>query len=124
MNPLKILIVDDEELVRRALGRMAERRGHQVQTAEDGNLGLEAWRNWDPDLVLLDVIMPGLRGPEVIRHYGPNPRAKVVLISAYSGDYDIEKARLEGADLFIGKPFSDITQVFLQIEDLAQNPRD
>lgn len=117
---MKILIVDDEPLVRRALRRVAEMRGHQVVEAEDGSQGLEVWRKTNPDLIFLDVLMPGLSGPQVMKEIGVDHGAKVVLISAYSGEYNLETAKSIGADMFVPKPFEDIFSIVETAEKLCQ----
>ena len=113
---MKILIVDDELLIRRALRRAAEMKGHVVVEAPDGLVGLQLWREEDPDLVFLDVLMPGLTGPEVLKEIKNENRAKVVLISAYAGEFD--PTTLAGANLFIPKPFEDIFAVLEKGENL------
>ena len=105
---MKILVVDDEPVVRLSIKRAAQRKGHEVIEAEDGLLGVKVWREAHPDVVFLDVLMPGLSGPQVLKQINGKPPSKVILISAYSGDYSIEKAKSLGADLFISKPFDDI----------------
>lgn len=114
---MKILVIDDEALVRRALVRVASTRGHDAAEAHDGESGLQLWRSYDPDLVFLDVLMPGLTGPQVLKEIQPH-RAKVVLISAYTGEYDLAKAQNLGADLFIPKPFQNIFEVIETAEKL------
>lgn len=119
---MKILIVDDEPLVRLSLKRALVKSGHEVQEAEDGQSGLEAWRAIRPDLVFLDVLMPRLSGPDLLRTLTKEERGltKVVLMSAFSGEYDLEKAKSLGADLFIPKPFEDVFTVTRQGEDLVR----
>jgi CheY-like chemotaxis protein len=116
---MKVLIVDDEPLVRRSLRRALELSNHQVFEAGDGREGLEAWRSHQPDIVFLDVLMPGLTGPLVLQEIG-NQRgsAKVLLISAYSGDYNLETAKKMGADLFVAKPFEDVFALVRMAEGL------
>ena len=63
---MKVLIIDDEPIIRRALGRVFKKRGHEVLEAEGGESGLEKWKSSGPDLVFLDVLMPDLNGPQVI----------------------------------------------------------
>jgi len=115
---LKVLIVDDESLIRRSLRRVFEARGHTVIEAEDGQRGLQLWREHAPDTVILDVLMPGLTGPQVLSEMRPISSAKVLLISAYTGEYDAKKAKEMGADLFIPKPFQNIFEVVESAEKL------
>lgn len=115
---MKILIVDDEALVRRALRRAAEMRGHQVIEAADGDEGIKVWQSEKPDLVFLDVLMPKQTGPQVLQEMGLHHGAKVILISAYSGEYNLERAKNIGADLFISKPFENIVNVIISAESL------
>ena len=103
---LRILIVDDESLIRRSLERVFIDKGHIVKTAEDGVKGLTMWREMTPDIVFLDVLMPGLTGPQVISERGPGHKSKVILMSAYSGT-EPEKFGVQ-YDLFLPKPFEDI----------------
>ena len=109
---MKVLIVDDEPIVRRSLKRVAESKDHEVFEAEDGLKGLSIWKKVKPDLVFLDVLMPGLTGPQVLEKIGDKKNVKVVLISAYSGEYNLHTAQQLGADLFFEKPFDDIFDVF------------
>lgn len=108
---MKVLVVDDEPLVRLSIKRASEARGHQVIVASDGMEGVDLWRKHQPELVFLDVLMPGLSGPQVLKEMGGSHLAKTVLISAYTGEYDLKRAQSIGADLFIPKPFEDIFEV-------------
>lgn len=115
---MRILIVDDEALVRRSLSRALKSKGHEVIEAENGTEGLLLWRSSSPDLVFLDVLMPGLTGPEVLKEMGSANSAKVILISAFSGEHNMQTAQHMGASLFIPKPFEDIFAVVKMAEDL------
>lgn len=115
---MKVLIVDDEALVRRSLARALKSRGHEVLEAENGAEGLQAWRVSNPDLVFLDVLMPGLTGPEVLKEIGQDHTTKVILISAFSGEHNMQTAQQMGASLFIPKPFEDIFAVVKMAEEL------
>jgi CheY-like chemotaxis protein len=118
---MKILVVDDEALVRRSLKRALEKRGHKVEEAADGKQALEMWPTVAPDLVFLDVLMPRLSGPDLLKSLGAKERAtaKIVLMSAFTGEYDLEKAKSLGADLFIPKPFEDVFAIAKMGEDLV-----
>jgi len=97
--------------VRRSLSRAFQSRGHQIFEAEDGDLGLKAWREHHPDLIMLDVLMPKLTGPQVLKELGSAKTGKVILMSAYGGEHNIQTSLETGADLFIAKPFEDIFEV-------------
>ncbi len=110
---MKILVIDDEPLVRRSLVRVLEREGWEMYEAEDGQKGLERWVQLNPDLVLLDVLMPGLSGPQVLEGLPSEirKRTRVVLMSAFTGDWSQSKTSELGVETFIPKPFEDIFEV-------------
>ncbi len=115
---MKFLVIDDEALVRRSLSRALRAKGHEVVEAIDGNEGLEQWKKVLPDLVFLDVLMPGLNGPEVLKEMGNLRSGKVVLMSAFAGEHNMETAQQMGADVFVPKPFEDIFAIVKMAEDL------
>ena len=98
--------------------RVFKKSGHIVELAEDGEVGLDKWMSFEPELVILDILMPKLNGPEVLEKMKPKSKSKVILISAYSGEYNLQKAQDIGADLFISKPFENIFDVLKQAESL------
>jgi len=114
---MKILLIDDEILITKALAR-AFSRNYEVEIANDGVSGLEKWKTFDPDLVVLDFIMPGLNADQIIDQKPKDSKAKVCLISAYIGDLETEKQILKKVDLFISKPFEDILVVANKIKSL------
>ncbi|MAV91099.1 MAG: response regulator [Bdellovibrionaceae bacterium] len=117
---MKILVVDDEKLIRRSLQKAAQKKGHLVEVAEDGKIGLKIWKEFQPDLVFLDVLMPEMDGPTLLQMRPLEPAAKVILMSAFTGKYDSDKAQKMGADLFIPKPFEDINEVIQVAENLIK----
>jgi two-component system alkaline phosphatase synthesis response regulator PhoP len=107
----KILIVDDDVDLTYALHAMLEEAGFEVQTASDGRMGLEMTRKFDPDLVILDVMMPEMDGFEVCREFkrvwGPS-RPKILLLSGITAGLKANvPAILEQslADSFVEKPY-------------------
>ena len=120
---MKVLLVDDESLVRLSLKRALVKKGHEVVEAADGAEALARWGEIKPDLVFLDVLMPRISGPEVLRELDAADRgdSKVILMSAFSGDYDLARAQSLGADLYIPKPFEDIFKVVEMGEVIAGN---
>lgn len=119
---MKILIVDDEPLVRKSLGRAFKAKGHEVIEAVDGTEGLARWLESVPDVVFVDVLMPGLSGPELLaemgRRMGDDRPGRVILMSAYSGEHNVATAQQMGADLFIPKPFDDVFALVAKAEEL------
>lgn len=107
--PHRILIVDDEphivELVRVCL----EDPGLELLEARDGEVGLAMARQLQPDLILLDIMMPRMDGFEVCRALKEDPRTReipVVMLTAKGLEADRLKAREAGADAYMTKPFS------------------
>jgi CheY-like chemotaxis protein len=117
---VRVLIVDDEMLIRRAIARILEKKGHEVKLAADGLEGFTTWQKFKPQLVFLDVLMPGLTGPELLKKMGSNHGARVVLMSAYSGEEDIENFEKLGIETFLQKPFNDIYATIDQMEKLIK----
>jgi two-component system, response regulator PdtaR len=118
---MRILIVDDEDLIRSSLRRAFEMRKHEVFVAANGHEGLELWQRHHPEIVILDVLMPNLTGPQVLANIGDIGSTKVILISAYTGEYDVKRATELGAALFIPKPFHNIFEVVDRAENLVKN---
>jgi CheY-like chemotaxis protein len=117
---MKVMLVDDEPLVRHSLRRALEKQGHTVCECEDGQAALEKWPAFLPDLVYLDVLMPRLSGPDLLKSLTPQLRGetKVILMSAFAGEYDLQKAKSLGAEMFVAKPFADIFAVVATGEGL------
>ncbi|HEV8230338.1 MAG TPA: response regulator [Candidatus Limnocylindria bacterium] len=106
----KILAVDDTPENLRLLDAILTPRGYQLVTADSGTTGLEAVHRERPDLVLLDIIMPGLNGYDVCRRLRDDAATRflpIVMITA-SGDQERVQALEAGADDFIAKPFNQL----------------
>lgn len=118
---MKVLIVDDEAIVAKSLARAFMAKGHSVITAHDGDEGLELWLKEAPEVIFLDVIMPGLTGPQVIQEYAKKmgkkmPKHFIVLMTAHSSVKQKESAQELGASDFIQKPFDDIFEIVHKVE--------
>jgi len=101
----KVLIVDDERLVRWSLRQKCEEWGYQVSEAESGTDGLRVARNESPDLVLLDVRLTDMNGLQVLERLKQNGDARaVIMITADPQLEDVKQALKQGAYDFIGKP--------------------
>lgn len=101
-----MLVVDDDEQIRALLRLYLERDGHRVLEAETGPEALELARSQPADLVLLDVMLPGLDGLEVCRRLRDQSDTPIVLLTARSGDSDKVLGLDLGADDYVVKPFS------------------
>jgi DNA-binding NtrC family response regulator len=101
----KVLIVDDEKLVRWSLRQKCEEWGYQVSEAENGSDGLRLARNESPDLVLLDVRLPDMNGLQVLQRLKQAGDARaIIMITADPQLEDVKQALKQGAYDFIGKP--------------------
>ena len=101
----RVLVVDDENDIRGLVRELLERAGHDVVEAPDGNEGLRLFYAEHPDVVILDVSMPGLTGWEVlerIRELGETP---VIMLTANADELDKVRGLRAGADDYITKPF-------------------
>lgn len=104
----KVLIVDDEPNIIMSLEFLIKKSGYEVLIARDGSEALMAVDNDQPDVVILDIMMPKVDGYEVC-DYIKNHRkmdAKVIFLSAKGKESDIEKGYAAGADYYMTKPFS------------------
>jgi len=104
-----VLVVDDDPRLLQIVAMYLSIEGYDVATAYNGEDGLSEILQQRPDLVILDVMMPGMDGLEACRRIRSNPDTAdipVVMFSALSGDDDIERARLAGANNMITKPFN------------------
>ena len=105
----KVLIADDEPNILISLEFLMKREGHQVIVARDGDEALAAIRRERPDLVLLDVMMPGKTGFDVcaaVRADESLAATRIVLLTAKGRDTDVAKGTALGADAYVTKPFS------------------
>ena len=106
MTKAKILIVDDEPGILKLIRAYLEPEGYEVYTAEDGNAGLKAARTLDPDLVVLDVMLPGIDGVEVLTRLLRESDVYVILLTAKTEEMDRVVGLTVGADDYVTKPFS------------------
>ena len=101
-----ILVIDDEDSIRRLVEAYLSAEGYTVHTAADGNQGLAAFRRYQPDLVVLDVMLPGLDGLEVLQQIRRESDAYVLMLTAKSEETDRVVGLTVGADDYLTKPFS------------------
>lgn len=104
----RILIVEDDDDVRALIAHKLRRAGHEVSEAGDGEAGLAAATQLQPDLLVLDWMMPKLTGIEVCASIRANTamnQPRILMLTAKSQDSDIAQAEAAGADGYLIKPF-------------------
>jgi two-component system response regulator MtrA len=106
-----ILLVEDDASVREAVTMALEGDGHRVETAVSGDEALARWRRSRPDLILLDVMLPGADGLEVCRAVRREDQVPIIMLTARSDPIDVVLGLESGADDYVTKPFE--TRVLL-----------
>ena len=109
---LKILVIDDEEGVLTLLKFRLGKFGHEVITSNNGIDGIRKARMFEPDLILLDLVMPGMSGfrvCELLKSYKKTKDIPIFIFTALDRLEDIERAFEKGADDYIVKPFEVVT---------------
>lgn len=101
----KVLIIEDNETLNEAYKLILEKDGHEVTTAFNGEEGLEKLKDMEPDLILLDMLMPKMDGLEFLRHFTPSnfPKTTIIILSNLNEDEQVEEARKLGAHRYILK---------------------
>jgi len=116
----KVLIVDDEPNIVAALEYLLQKNGYAVKVAANGEDALAQLDAFEPDLVLLDVMMPKVSGYEVCQRMRAQPQwrhIKIVILSAKGREVEVSKGMSLGADLYVTKPFSS-TELVTTIDKL------
>ncbi len=107
----RVLIVDDEEAIRSTLSRILKKEGYEVSTAADGEEALTVFENDQPDIVLLDIMMPKLNGFEVCEHLKGSADTRlipVVMVTSSTATENRVRAIESGADDILGKPYERV----------------
>ncbi len=102
----RVLIIDDEPQIRRALRTALGGHDYEVETAEDGAEGLIQIATWSPDVIVLDLVMPGQDGFDVLRETRSWSQVPIIVLSARGQEPDKIRALDLGADDYLTKPFS------------------
>ncbi|MFF4364781.1 response regulator transcription factor [Streptomyces sp. NPDC001594] len=120
--PARVLVVDDDPTVAEVVTGYLTRAGHSVHHAADGPAALDAAARHEPDLVVLDLMLPGIDGLEVCRRLRAERPVPVIMLTA-RGDEDDRIAGLElGADDYVTKPFSP-RELVLRVESVLRRSR-
>ena len=125
-KPKEILIVDDEPSIVVPIQFLMEQQGYSVVIAENGHDALDMIYQYTPDLVLLDIMLPGIDGYEVCEIVRLNPKLrgiKIIFLTAKGREVEIAKGLALGADAYITKPFSNaelVAKVKMVLENINE----
>ena len=103
-DPVTVLLVEDDEVIRKTVGMALERYGYRVSTAGDGLTGLELFRQHQHDVLLLDVMLPGLDGIGLCRRLREWSLTPILMMSARGDALDVVSGLEAGADDYVVKP--------------------
>jgi len=106
MSKKKVLVVDDETQILRVLRHVFSGPEYSVKTAQDGAAGMEAFTDWQPDIVITDLQMPVMNGLELCRRVRSASAVPVIVLSVRDEEKSIVEALDSGADDYVTKPFS------------------
>ncbi|MER5294335.1 response regulator transcription factor [Streptomyces pharetrae] len=121
----RVLLIEDDPAVREGVELGLRRRGHEVLSAATGEAGLAALAEFRPDLLLLDLMLPGLNGVQVCRRVREDSQLPIIMLTARGDDFDVIVGLEAGADDYIVKPArpevieARIRAVLRRIEDVA-----
>ncbi len=120
---IKLLIVEDEEAIRSGLMDLFVYHGYAVDYADDGHAGLEKSLSGAFDLILLDVMLPGVNGFEICERIREQDREQpIIMLTAKSSDEEIIRGLSLGADDYVAKPFS-VAQLVLRVQAVLRRSR-
>jgi DNA-binding response OmpR family regulator len=117
-----VLIVDDDDGIRASLRVALEDRGYRVSEAQDGETALARLRDTSPDLVVLDLMLPGMDGFECCRQIRRTSDLPVLIVSARGDSHDVVAGLEAGADDYIRKPF-EVSELAARLRALRRRAR-
>jgi DNA-binding response OmpR family regulator len=117
----RVVVVDDEPAIRTLLERELRAAGFDARCAQDGPSGLELIRTWDPDVILLDVMMPKIDGIAILPRYRAVTQAPILIVSAKGGTDDKVLGLRNGADQYISKPF-EMPELIARLRSALRRP--
>lgn len=119
----KILVIDDDKIIRRLLFSVFKKRGFRVIIAKDGSKGLKRVRQLLPDLVILDLMLPKLPGEEVCKEIRKAQNdVPIIMLTGKNKEVDRVIGKVIGANLYINKPF-DLPKLMEEVDNLIGEHR-
>jgi two-component system OmpR family response regulator len=116
---MRVLVIEDEPDLLRALTRALREEGYAVDEARDGEEGLFKATSWEYDALVLDLMLPGLDGWEVLQHLRRTHKTPVLILTARDGVEDRVRGLNEGADDYLVKPF-ELTELIARLRALIR----
>jgi DNA-binding response OmpR family regulator len=114
----KILVVEDDQHIAEGLTLNLSLQGYDVCVAPDGIIALDKWRKWQPELIVLDIMLPGLDGLSVLQRIRrEDPQIPILILSAKNAPDDRVRGLAAGVDDYLSKPF-DLDEFLLRIQRL------
>lgn len=117
-----VVVVEDEENLAFTLQYNLEREGYAVRVAHDGNAGLELVRTFSPDLLILDVMLPGVSGYDICKLVRRDSDLPILMLTARGEEVDKVVGLELGADDYVTKPFS-VRELMARVRALLRRPR-
>ena len=118
MATKRILVIEDDRHIAEGLKLNLGLQGYEVVVAGDGVSGLQEWRRIRPDLIVLDIMLPGIDGPGHFAKHSPgDEKVPILILSAKSGSDDKVKGLAYGVDDYLSKPFN-LEEFLLRVERL------
>jgi two-component system response regulator MprA len=118
----RVAVIDDEPAIRLVLESELREAGFDVRAARDAPAGLQLVREWEPDLILLDVMMPKIDGISALPAFRSLTQAPIVVLSAKGGTDDKVRGLERGADQYIAKPF-EIPELIARLKSALRRPK-
>jgi len=116
----RVLVVEDEHHIAEGLRLNLQLQGYEVMIADTGTAGLNAWKQWEPDLIVLDIMLPGIDGITVLKSIRlEDERLPVLILSAKNSAEDRVKGLVLGVDDYLSKPFV-LDEFLLRVERLLK----
>lgn len=121
-DPVRVVVVDDEAPLVQLVTGYLEREGYQVHPAYDGTTAIEVIERTDPDVIVLDLMLPGVDGLEVARRVRTFSDAYIIMLTAKTEEIDRIVGLQVGADDYLTKPFSP-RELVVRVQAMLRRPR-
>ena len=115
----KILFIEDESTLRKTVDEFLENKGYEIKGATDGQLGVKMAKKFQPDLILLDLILPKMNGFEVIKTLKKDKETRnipIIVLTNLEGSEDVEKAISLGAKTYLVKANYELSEIAEKIK--------